>query len=522
MCHLLCVIPADFSTQGSRKDQCGSALFWEGQLFETQFIIDGESVSPVSAGHFERRDPLSGAIVTRAAACSADEARDAVNSAARAFDAWSETPATDRLAILARAADMMLAREDEIIAVATEEVGSSPDWVRFNVQVAAEILRQTRDLADAFAETRDEARNYILRRRPAGVVLGIAPWNAAVTLATRAAAAPLACGNTVVLKGSELCPKTHEWVARLLNDAGLPPGVLNFITNAPDHAEEIVEALIAHPAVRRINFTGSTRVGRDIATRAARHLKPCLLELSGKGTMIVLADADLDAAARAAIHGGFFNQGQICMSTERLLVDDAVADDFVARLSGGIAALHSNGSGPGPLGALISPSAAMRVRALIDDALSKGARLVSGGELTGGGIQPALLDEVSQGMRLYAEEAFGPVVGITRVSGPEEALSVANDTEFGLVTSVFSRDTDAATEMLRRIDVGIGHVNGSTVFDDPRMPFGGVKASGYGRFGGREAVHEFTECQWIAIHEDGEDGWITPETGTTMTREDMT
>ncbi|WP_319637330.1 aldehyde dehydrogenase family protein [Kangsaoukella pontilimi] len=459
-------------------------------------------MSPVSAGHFERRDPLSDAIVTRAAACSVDEARDAVNSAARAFSAWSETPPAERQDVLCNAADLMLSREDEIIAVATEEIGSTAEWVRFNVKVAADMLRQTRELADAFDEIRDENRNYILRRRPAGVVLGIAPWNAAVTLATRAAAAPLACGNTVVLKGSELCPKTHEWVARLLNDAGLPPGALNFITNAPDHAEEIVEALIAHPAVRRVNFTGSTRVGRDIATRAARHLKPCLLELSGKGTMIVLADADLDAAADAAAHGGYFNQGQICMSTERLLVDDAVADEFARSLAERVLLLGSNaGNGHGPLGALISPSAAVRIRALIDDALAKGARLICGGDLAGGGIQPALLDEVSQGMRLYTEEAFGPVVGITRVSGPDEALSVANDTEFGLVTSIFSRNVAGATEMLRRIEVGIAHVNGSTVFDDPRMPFGGVKASGYGRFGGREAVHEFTDCQWIAVHD---------------------
>ncbi len=372
--------------------------------------------------------------------------------------------------------------------------------MRFTVGIAAEMLRQTADLTDAFAETRIDEGGYLLRRRPAGVVLGIAPWNAAVTLATRAVAAPLACGNTVVLKGSELCPKTHEWVARVLNDAGLPAGVLNYVTNAPDQAEEIVDALIAHPAVRRINFTGSTRVGRDIAVRAARHLKPCLLELSGKGTMIVLADADLDRAAEAAAFGSFFNQGQICMSTERIIVEDAVADSFIERLAVQVGKLRFTPGAPPPLGALISPSAAVRIRALIDDALGKGARLVCGGELAGGGLQPAVLDEVAPGMRLFSEEAFGPVAGITRVGSREEALSVANDTDFGLVAAVFSADEAAATDMLRRIEVGIGHVNGSTVFDDPRMPFGGVKASGYGRFGGRDALHEFTECQWIAIH----------------------
>jgi acyl-CoA reductase-like NAD-dependent aldehyde dehydrogenase len=287
----------------------------------------------------------------------------------------------------------------------------------------------------------------------------------------------------------------------MICDAGLPPGVLNYITNAPDHAEEVVDALIAHPAIRRVNFTGSTRVGREIAVAAARHLKPCLLELSGKGTAIVLADADLDHAARAIAHGSFFNQGQICMSTERIIVDASVADDFLSRLAARANGMRFSPGHPGPLGALISPASAVRLRAMIDDALAKGARVVTGGELSGGGLQPTVLDLLAPGMMLYDEEAFGPVTGVVRVADREEALAIANDTVFGLVASVFSKDVEAAREMLCQIETGIGHVNGSTVFDDPRMPFGGVKASGYGRFGGRDAVHEFTERQWIAVHD---------------------
>merc|ERR1711969_157534 len=176
----------------------------------------------------------------------------------------------------------MLDRQEEAVAIAAKEVGSAADWIRFNVEIAVAILRQASELPDHMTETVTQGAlpgaRLVVRRRPAGVVLAIAPWNASVTLATRAVAAPLACGNTVVLKASELCPKTHEWVARVLIDAGLPPGVLNFVTNAPDHAEEVVAALIAHPAVRRVNFTGSTRVGREIAVTAARHLKPCLME----------------------------------------------------------------------------------------------------------------------------------------------------------------------------------------------------------------------------------------------------
>ncbi|MCI5111946.1 MAG: aldehyde dehydrogenase family protein [Marivita sp.] len=478
-------------------------------MYETRLIIAGRHVAPDPVVAFERRDPVSDAVVTRAAAARAGDARAAAVAAASAFADWAATPVRERIGLLTAAADALVSRANEVVEIACAEVGSAPDWVRFNTGLAAAMLRQTADLAELLDGTETPLPGHILRRRPAGVVLGIAPWNAAVTLATRAVAAPLACGNTVVLKGSELCPKTHEWVAETICGAGLPDGVLNYITNAPDHAEEVVDALIAHPAVRRVNFTGSTRVGREIATLAAQHLKPCLLELSGKGTAVVLADADLDHAAAAIAHGSFFNQGQICMSTERVIVEASVADALVSRLAREAEALRFAPGNPSPLGALIGPSAAVRIRAMIDEAVSKGAVLVTGGELSGGGLQPAVLDRVAPGMMLYDQEAFGPVTGVIRVADAEEALAIANDTEFGLVASVFSRDTDAARDMLCQIETGIGHVNGSTVYDDPRLPFGGVKASGYGRFGGRDAVAEFTECQWMAIHDQPSSGGRT-------------
>jgi acyl-CoA reductase-like NAD-dependent aldehyde dehydrogenase len=332
------------------------------------------------------------------------------------------------------------------------------------------------------------------------VVLGIAPWNAAVTLGVRAVAAPLALGNTVVLKGSELCPKMHELVARALIEAGLPPGVLNFVSNAPEDAHDVVEALIAHPAVRRVNFTGSTRVGREIAVMAAQHLKRCLLELSGKATAIVLADADLEAAAQAVAHGAFVNQGQVCMSTDRVVVEHAVADRFAALLAVRARAFRSvPASGLTPLGQLIGSDAVLRVRGLIDDALRKGAVLLEGGESHGAILQPTVLDHVAYGMRVYGEEVFGPAIGIIRVADAEEALTVANDTDFGLAASVFSRDPGRARDIARRIECGAVHVNGTTVCDDPAMPYGGVKASGYGRFGGQAVIEEFTELQWMTL-----------------------
>ena len=473
-------------------------------MFEAQLFINGRLVASPAGATYDRRDPVSERVVTRAVAGSEDDAQWAADAAAGAFAGWSSTSPDVRRAILLAAEREMAARFEEVVAIAEGELGSAGDWTRFNVEIARQILRQAATLCDAIGEEEvphaPQDRRYRLARRPAGVVLGIAPWNAAVTLATRAVAAPLACGNTVVLKGSELCPKTHEWVVRCLSDAGLPPGVLNYVTNAPERAGSVVSALIAHGAVRRVNFTGSTRVGREIAVEAARHLKPCLLELSGKGTMIVLDGADLDDAVQAAAHGAFFNQGQICMSTERIVVEDSVADAFVDRLVDATRALRFDpDTGRSPLGALVSAQAPLRIRGLIEDAVAKGATLLTGGEVQGTRIQPTVLDHVAPGMRIYSEEAFGPVAAVVRVGDAEEALSVANDTDFGLVASVFDRDSGRALALARALDCGIVHVNGSTVYDDPAMPFGGVKASGHGRFGGRAAIEEFTEIQWITV-----------------------
>lgn len=474
-------------------------------MFEAQLIINGRAIETQAGSTYDRHDPMSDRVVTRAAAGGIEEANRAADAAAATFPAWSNMPPSERASILGRAADLFAQRIDEVVQIAGEEIGSSAEWTRFNVEIAQNMLRQAAELAVGIeVETRSigmGGREYAVMRRPAGVVLGIAPWNAAVTLATRAVAAPLACGNTVVLKASELCPKTHEWVAKAICDAGLPKGALNFMINSPDRAEEVVNTLIGHPAVRRVNFTGSTRVGRDIAVVAARHLKRCLLELSGKGTMLILSDADLDHAAEAAAHGSFFNQGQICMSTERIVVEDSIADDFIERLVllAEQMKTHSSGWKPRPLGTLISAQAALRVRGLIDDAVAKGAVLKTGGETYNTLVQPAVLDRVSAGMRIYSEEAFGPVACVIRVADAEEGLSIVNDTEFGLVASVFSADIEQATGIARMFETGIAHVNGSTVFDDPNMPFGGLKASGYGRFGGTEALAEFTELQWMTV-----------------------
>jgi benzaldehyde dehydrogenase (NAD) len=339
-------------------------------------------------------------------------------------------------------------------------------------------------------------------RQPAGVVLGIAPWNAPIILGVRAIATPLACGNTVVFKGSELCPHTHQLIAQAFIDAGFPPGVVNYITNAPADAAAVVDAMIAHPAVRRVNFTGSTRVGKLIAVQCAQHLKPVVLELGGKAPFVVLDDADLDAAVDGAAFGSFANSGQICMSTERIVVDAAIADAFVARFAAKASALPlGDPRGPNPvvLGSVVGMNTVTHCNALIDDALAKGAKLLCGGKAENTLMPATLLDHVTPAMRLYNEETFGPVKAIVRVNGVEEAIRVANDNAYGLSSAVFGRDTARAIAVAQRIESGICHVNGPTVHDEAQMPFGGVKGSGWGRFGGKAGIAEFTDLRWVTV-----------------------
>jgi benzaldehyde dehydrogenase (NAD) len=312
---------------------------------------------------------------------------------------------------------------------------------------------------------------------------------------------PLACGNTVVFKASEACPAVHRLIGAALQPAGLPAGACNVITNAPEDAAEVVGALIDHPAVRHINFTGSTRVGRIVAQRAARHLKPVLLELGGKAPLIVLEDADLDAAVNAAAFGAFMNQGQICMSTERIVAIDAIADEFVNKLSAKAAGLpvRDPSLGPTVLGSMVDARSANRVGELVDDAVEHGAQVTAGGTRSGTLMQATVIDRVIPAMRIYAEESFGPVVTVVRAQDEEEAIRVANDTEYGLSAAIFSRNIARAWHVAQRVQTGICHINGPTVHDEPQMPFGGVKASGYGRFGGRAAIEEFTTLRWITV-----------------------
>ncbi|BAT61521.1 vanillin dehydrogenase [Variibacter gotjawalensis] len=468
-------------------------------------LLDNQDVEAVNGVTFDRLNPVTGDVASRAAAAQIEDAARAADAAAAAFPAWSAKGPSERRAILLKAADALAAKTPRFIELIATETGATAGWAGFNVHLAANMLREaaamTTQISGEVIPSDKPGCIAMAVRQPAGVVLSIAPWNAPVILGVRAVALPLACGNAVVLKASEICPGTHRLIAECLREAGLPSGVLNVITNAPEDAPALIEELISHPAIRRVNFTGSTRVGRIIAQIAAKYLKPALLELGGKAPLIVLDDADLDAAVAAAAFGAFMNQGQICMSTERLVVDEKVADAFVAKLAAKAETLVAGDprAGKTPLGSLIGLDAAERVQALIKDAVGKGAKVVAGGRTDRTLMSATVVDHVTSGMRIYGEESFGPVVSVVRVKGVEEAIRVANDTEYGLSASVFGRDIARALDVAKRIESGICHVNGATVHDEAQMPFGGTKASGYGRFGGKAGIAEFTELRWITI-----------------------
>jgi benzaldehyde dehydrogenase (NAD) len=468
-------------------------------------LINGAAVQASNGATFERRNPLDGEVATRAPAATVADAIAAADAAAAAFPAWSAMGPSERRALLMKAAHALEARSEAFAAVMAAETGASAMWAGFNVHLAAgglmEAAALTTQIGGELIPSDVPGSLAMGVRQPAGVVLGIAPWNAPVILAVRAIALPLACGNTVVLKGSEICPGTHGLIIEVLQEAGLPKGVVNFITNAPADAGTVVEALIAHPKVRRVNFTGSTHVGKIIAATCARYLKPSVLELGGKAPLIVLDDADLDAAVNAAAFGAFANSGQICMSTERIIVDERIADTFVAKLAQKARGLPLGDPRKGPvvLGSVVDMSTVERCNALIDDALAKGATLVCGGKADSTLMPATLLDHVTPAMRIYADESFGPVKGIVRVNGEDEAVACANDNEYGLSSAVFSRDVARAMSVARRIESGICHVNGPTVHDEAQMPFGGVKGSGFGRFGGQAGIAEFTDLRWITV-----------------------
>ena len=476
-------------------------------------------MSKREAGHRPERNmtaPSAALLTARHAAAQAgqtepgpfdgpfDGPEDCLRHAARAaaaFGPWRDLPPERRAAHLRALADCLEDDADALVACMVAEIGTPVAWARFNVDFAARTLRETAALAPLLADEPLPAgpgRAGRVSRLGCGVVLAIAPWNAPVILGVRAVAAPLLCGNAVLLKGSELAPRSFRMIGALMARAGLPADLARVFVTRPEDSEPIVARLIADPVVRRVNFTGSTRVGRRIAELCAPHLKRPLLELGGQATAIVLPGADPDRAAEALARGAWTNQGQVCMSTERVICVGATAEALLPRLEAARARLRMGDPADETtdIGPVVTEAAAARLAALIADAQARGARLVGGGTVAGRMVAPTLLDGVARGMRLHDEEAFGPVLSVIRAGSEAEALTIANDGAYGLAAAVFARDPDRAEAFARDLECGICHIDAPTLGDDPAAPFGGLKDSGFGRFGGRWALDEFTETRW--------------------------
>ncbi len=454
---------------------------------------------------FERLNPMTGQVASTAPAMKPADMATIAERAAAAFPIWAALGPNARRAVLTKAADALAAKAEDFVEAMMGEIGATRGWALFNLGLAVSMVREaaalTTQISGEVIPSDKPGCLAMALREPVGVILGIAPWNAPIILGVRAIAVPLACGNSVILKASEISPRTHMLIIEAFAEAGFPEGVVSVVTNAPADAADVVGALIDHPAVRRINFTGSTAVGRIIAVRAAQNLKPCVLELGGKAPLIILEDADLDEAVKAAAFGAFMNQGQICMSTERIIVVDVVADAFAEKFAAKARSMAAGDprEGATPLGAVVDQKTMVHVNSLIDDAVAKGASLLSGGKATSVVMPATVVDGVTPAMAIYRDESFGPIVAVIRAKDEADAIRIANDSAYGLSAAVFTRDTARGLRVARQIQSGICHVNGPTVHDEAQMPFGGVGASGYGRFGGKAGIDSFTELRWITI-----------------------
>ena len=475
-------------------------------MSDLSMLINGLKVTAERNATFERRNPLDGTVATRAPACSPADAVMAVEAAAEAFRTWSETGPNERRMLLLKAADALEAKTPAFIEAVPAETGATGMWAGFNVMLAAGMIREAASLTTQVAGEvipSDVPGSLAMGLRvPAGVVLGIAPWNAPVILGVRAIATPLACGNTVILKGSENCPRTHALIIEAFADAGFPPGVVNYITNAPADAGAVVEAMVAHPAVRRVNFTGSTKVGRIIAMTCAKHLKPVVLELGGKAPLVILDDADIDDAVNAAAFGCFANSGQICMSTERLIVDQKIADEFVKKFADKAKMLPlGDPRKPEPvvLGSVIGMGTVEHCNALIDDAVSKGAKLLCGGKADSTLMPATLLDHVTPADAHLRRRDLRPGEmrrarqGRRRGGGLRQRQRIRSE-RGGLRPRPGARLPGGAQDRF-------GHLP----HQRPHRARRGADALrrrqglGIGRFGGKAGIAEFTELRWITM-----------------------
>lgn len=471
----------------------------------TGLWIDGRSIPADDGATFAVENPANGETLCRVADAGTTEALRALAAADAAQKSWAATSARERSEILRRAFDMIVARTDEFAELITREMGKSVAESRGEVAYGADFLRWFSEeavrITGTFGTNPTGPGRIATVRQPVGPCLLITPWNVPLAMATRKVGPALAAGCTVILKPAAQTPLTSLLFAQVMREAGLPDGVLNVVTTTDP--ESVAAPLMADPRLRKVSFTGSTRVGQHLLRSAADQVLRTSMELGGNAPFIVCADADLDAAVKGALIAKMRNVGEACIAANRFYVHEDVADDFVQRLIDALGTL-TVGDGMDPttnVGPLIDRTQRDKVANLVDDAVAHGATVLLGGKTPdrpGYFFPPTVLRNVSPNCRLTSEEIFGPVAPVTTFRDDEEALRLANATEFGLVSYVFTQDYTRALWFTEQLESGMVGLNRGFI-SNAAAPFGGVKQSGLGREGGSAGIDEYLETKYIAM-----------------------
>ncbi|EXJ85860.1 hypothetical protein A1O1_06229 [Capronia coronata CBS 617.96] len=464
--------------------------------------LDGQEVKLSST--FDVVSPLDHKVLYQCSAAGEEDALKAIASAEKAFKTWSKSKPITRRDIFLRAAEGFKQRRDEQFHYIHTETGAAESMFAFEYNLAYEACMSVAGLVQVATTSTmpvvaEEGRTAMVIKEPYGVVLGIAPWNAPTALGVRACLQPLAMGNTVILKGPEAAPATYYTIASVLHEAGLPAGCLNTIYHRPADAAKVTTALVSHPAIKKINFTGSTAVGSIIASMAGKYLKPTVMELGGKAPSIICEDANVETAALQCALGAFLHAGQICMATERIIVNAKIVDKFRPALKATLDQVFSE-EGLG-IPQLVTTAPVEKNKKLVSDALSKGAVPLHGDpdhhEPSKTKMRPVVIENVQPHMDIYHTESFGPTVSLFVVNSDEEAIEIANDTEYGLASAVFTEDLRRGLRIARQIETGAVHINSMTVHDEAALPHGGAKKSGFGRFNSLQGLEEWVRTKAV-------------------------
>jgi vanillin dehydrogenase len=473
--------------------------------YKFSMFINGEWKEPGTGQYLQVYNPWNGETHGEVAAASLEDVDDAVMSSVQAQQQWEEFVPSQRERILLKAAEILEEEKEEMIKFIVDESGSAIGKATFEVNFVISSIRaaagECRRIYGQIIPSETQGMISMAIRSPLGVIAAIGPYNFPFLLLSKKVAFGLAAGNGLVIKSSSETPGIAYKIATLFARAGVPAGLVNAVSGK---GSVVGDAMVTHPRIAMVAFTGSTEVGLRIAQLAAEQFKKCTLEMGGKSPLLIFEDADIELAVDAATFGIFNHQGQICMVNSRILVHRDIYPEFLEKFKWKAASLPigSSGNSHCVIGPLINENQVSIVKGHIDDALSKGASLITGGKHNGLFYEPTILADVTHEMNVYAEETFGPLVSVIPFDTVNEAIEIANDTPYGLSAAVITRNMETAFKVARKLDSGSVHINDSTVYDEPMAPFGGVKSSGMGREGGHYSIEEMTELKWITIPTD--------------------